>query len=219
SSLAAALALGLAPKELCIDAQVVPHPAGFSNRALGGYLQQSYGAAFGVLLGVGDGRRALELLSSWPQGVIFLVDPYIHLRRGYDRPENVDDSSQQRNFENLRNKLHDEPSVQGRYSFVREFSFSVPPIWRDKKWGQPPLLVFHDANPSYGAVRTDLATWWPLLAEGGTMAGSNYTTEGDGSVVGVRQAVDEFAASMGLPVFITEDAEEPTWILQKPGSV
>eukprot|EP00439_Symbiodinium_sp_Y106_P000754 s256_g1.t1 len=95
----------------------------------------------------------------------------------------------------LRNKLHDEPTVQGRYSFVREFSFSVPPIWREKKWGQPPLLVFHDANPSYGAVRTDLAAWWPLLAEGGTMAGSNYTTEGDGSVVGVRQAVDEFAAS------------------------
>ena len=27
-------------------------------------------------------------------------------------------------------------------------------------------------------VRTDLASWWPLLAEGGAFCGANYTAEG-----------------------------------------
>eukprot|EP00440_Ansanella_granifera_P032563 gb/GFBE01035330.1/.p1 GENE.gb/GFBE01035330.1/~~gb/GFBE01035330.1/.p1 ORF type:complete len:237 (+),score=24.37 gb/GFBE01035330.1/:1-711(+) len=194
-----------------------PQPAGFSERSLGGFLGQTFGQALGVLLGVGDGSRSLELLGSWQQGILFLVDPYIHLRRGYDRPDNVDDNEHQRRFENLRNVLHDNPSAQGRYSFVREFSFAVPPIWREKKWGPDPMMVFLDANPSYGAVRTDLLAWWPLLSEGGVLAGSNYTSEGDGSVVGVKSAVDDFAASMGLPVFVTDDASEPVWLIQKPG--
>mmetsp|Transcript_22547 Transcript_22547/g.46794 ORF Transcript_22547/g.46794 Transcript_22547/m.46794 type:complete len:211 (+) Transcript_22547:1-633(+) len=191
-------------------------PAGFSQSALGSFLEQSYGAAFGVLLGVGDGTRAKELLGAWPHGVLFLVDPFIHLRRGYDRPENVDDATHQRNYDNLRSNLHDKASVQGRYSFVREFSFSVPKIWVEKSWGPQPMMVFHDANPSYGAVRMDLLEWWPLLSEGGTFCGANYSTEGDGSVVGVKLAVDEFAASAGLTVFVTEEETEPMWILQKP---
>eukprot|EP00434_Breviolum_minutum_P000653 symbB.v1.2.000570.t4/scaffold3.1/size669525/10 len=184
-------------------------PAGFSERALGSFLEQSYGAAFGVLLGVGDGTKAKELLNAWPHGVLFLVDPFIHLRRGYERPQNVDDATHQRHYDNLRSHFHDKSSVQGRYSFVREFSFSVPKIWIEKKWGPEPMMVFHDANPSYGAVRMDLLEWWPLLSEGGTFCGSNYTTEGDGSVVGVKLAVDEFAASLGLSVFVTDDEQEP----------
>eukprot|EP00913_Durusdinium_trenchii_P019683 g18504.t1 len=181
-------------------------PAGFAANSLGAFLEQSYGAAYGVLLGVGDGARALELLGAWPHGVLFLVDPYIHLRRGYDRPENLDDAAHQRNYDNLR------CSVQAR----REFSFTVPRIWVEKKWGPKPSLIFQDANPSYGAVLTDLREWWPLLAEGGTVLGSNYSTEGDGTRVGVQLAVDEFAAGMGLTVFVTDEEREPLWILQKP---
>ncbi|CAJ1409719.1 unnamed protein product [Effrenium voratum] len=216
------MALGKARPErtsllLALLSQAIAAPAGFREASLGAFLQQSYGAAFGVLLGVGEGARARQLLAAWPQGVLFLVDPYIHLRRGYERPANWDDSAHQRAYDDLRNRLHDDHSVQGRYSFVREFSFSVPQIWADKKWGPSPMMVFHDANPSYGAVRTDLASWWPLLAEGGAFCGANYTAEGDGSVVGVKRAVDEFAESMGLEVFVTDDPTEPAWILQKPG--
>eukprot|EP00931_Biecheleriopsis_adriatica_P121467 TRINITY_DN96554_c0_g1_i1.p1 TRINITY_DN96554_c0_g1~~TRINITY_DN96554_c0_g1_i1.p1 ORF type:complete len:243 (-),score=42.99 TRINITY_DN96554_c0_g1_i1:41-769(-) len=206
-----------AASERTLSASVQRQAAGFSERSLGSFLDQSFGQALGVLLGVGNGARAREFIASWRQGVLFLVDPYIHLRRGYERPENVDDNEQQRRFEDLRNALYDDQSVQGRYSFVREFSFAVPPIWREKKWGPDPMMVFLDANPSYGAVRTDLLAWWPLLAEGGIMAGSNYTTDGDGSVVGVQSAVDEFAASAGLPVFVTDDEMEPAWLIQKPG--
>lgn len=196
----------------------VPQPpqyAGFSERQLGNFLEQNIGNAFGVLLGVGSGRVGLELLNTWPTGVLFLVDPYIHLRRGYDRPENVDDYEQQRQYEHLRNVLHDRPDVQGRYSFVREFSFAVPQIWREKQWGPDPKFVYLDAIPSYGAVRTDLHAWWPLLAQGGVMAGTNYTTLGDGTAVGVRRAVDEFAVERGLQVFVTSDLGEPGWILLK----
>jgi len=100
---------------------------------------------------------------------------------------------------------------------VREFSFGVPKVWREKKWGPDPKFVYLDANPSYGAVRTDLQMWWPLLAQSGMIAGTNYTSVGDGSVVGVRRAVDEFALQFGLQVFLTSDVPEPTWIILKEG--
>jgi len=189
--------------------------AGFSEKMLGSFVDETYGQALGVLLGVGRGARAMELLSTWQQGVLFLVDPYIHLRRGYDREENVKDDEHQRIYEHLRNVLHERPDVQGRYSFVREFSFAVPSIWKEKKWGPQPMFAFLDANPSYGAVRTDLEAWWPLIASGGLLAGSNYTSEGDGSVVGVSMAVHEFAMNRGLRIFVTTDEQEPSWILQK----
>merc|ERR1712048_845945 len=79
--------------------QKLPQPAGFSERRLGEFVQQSFGQAIGVLLGVGSGKLALEFFRSWPQGVIFMVDPYIHLRRGYEREENLDDIEHQRQYE------------------------------------------------------------------------------------------------------------------------
>jgi len=176
--------------------------------------EQNVGPAFGVLLGVGNGDKALQILQAWPRGVLFLVDPYIHLRRGYDRPENVGDQLQQRMYEQLRFQLQGTPELQGRYSFIREFSFAVPRVWREKAFGQDPAFVFLDANPSYLAVRKDLQAWWPLLAVGGIMAGSNYTTQGDGANVGVRLAVDEFAVQRGVQVYFTDDAE-PVWIFIK----
>ena len=33
-------------------------------------------------------------------------------------------------------------------------------------------------------VRTDLLEWWPLLSEGGTFCGANYSTEGPHSFLG-----------------------------------
>ncbi|CAE8611437.1 unnamed protein product [Polarella glacialis] len=171
----------------------------------------------GVLLGVGDGSRARGLLESWPHGVLFLVDPYVHLRRGYAHPDNLEDDDHQRVYEKLRNVLHDLPGAQGRYSFVREFSFAVPQVWREKMPGSDPSFVFLDANPSLGAVRVDLKAWWPILAAGGLIGGSNYSSEGDGSVFGARLAVDEFAAELGLEVFATSDPLEPAWLMQKPG--
>eukprot|EP00419_Tripos_fusus_P024505 CAMPEP_0172715812 /NCGR_PEP_ID=MMETSP1074-20121228/67760_1 /TAXON_ID=2916 /ORGANISM="Ceratium fusus, Strain PA161109" /LENGTH=253 /DNA_ID=CAMNT_0013540429 /DNA_START=60 /DNA_END=819 /DNA_ORIENTATION=- len=197
--------------------QPPPKVVDFSERLLGNFLENNYGNAFGVILGVGNGRRALELLETWPHGVLFLVDPYIHLRRGYERPENLQDDAHQRQYEDLRNYLYDAPGLQGRYSFAREFSFAVPHAWREKQWGPDPRFVLLDANPSYGATRTDLLAWWPMLAEGGMMAGTNYSTLGDGSVVGVRRAVDEFAVQQGLQLFITNDPQEPAWILLKEG--
>ena len=55
------------------------------------------------MLGVGDGERVLHFLDTWPLGVFYLVDPFIHLFRGYDSPENLSDKEQQLRFESLRN--------------------------------------------------------------------------------------------------------------------
>lgn len=75
------------------------------------------------------------------------IEPADKRHRGFDRPENVDDNEQQRRYEHLRNVLHDRPGVQGRYSFVREFSFAVPDIWREKQWGPDPRFVYFNGHP------------------------------------------------------------------------
>ena len=48
----------------------------------------------------------------------------------------------------------------------------MPEVWREKEWAQDPKFVYHDGNPSYGAVRTDLHVWWPLLQKGRDGPGS-----------------------------------------------
>ena len=53
---------------------------------------------------------------------------------------------------------------------------SVP---SEKDWDLSVCQVPSFLAPKPSAqVRTDLLEWWPLLAEGGTFCGSNYTTEG-----------------------------------------
>ncbi len=57
--------------------------------------------------------------------------------------------------------------------------------------------MFIDANHAYESVKRDIEAWWPLLGNGGVLAGSTYT---NGGSVGVAKAVDEFAAKNGLQV-------------------
>lgn len=47
-------------------------------------------------------------------------------------------------------------------------------------------FVFIDADHSYGAVKSDIAAWYPKVREGGIIAGHDYTEP-----CGVKQAVDE----------------------------
>lgn len=168
----------------------------------------------GVVVGVGRGDFVLRLLSDWStaQGV-YLVDPYIHIWRGYDDPANLPDREQQLIFEDLRNQLQQH---EGRYVLVRDFSHSfAETYYRGGQTPGPPTFVYVDANHAEEAVGRDVELWWQLLASGGVLAGSTYADD-DGAHVRVRTVVDRFAARQGLQVHLTSDDRPPSWLLFKP---
>lgn len=177
----------------------------------GRFLQARQPRGLGVVLGVGRGDFALRLLSDWSsaQGV-YLIDPYIHIWRGYDDPSNLPDREHQLMFEDLRNKL---VPFEGRYQLIRDFSHSFGEGYQ--RGGQAPAtFCYIDANPSEEAVSQDVETWWKLLAPGGILAGGSYTD--DGARIRVRTVVDRFAARNAVQVYLTHDDSPPSWFIMKP---
>merc|ERR1712194_556114 len=132
---------------------------------------------------------------------VSLVDPYIHIWKGYDDPANLQDAEHQKVFEDLRNRL---VMFEGRYVLVRDFSHSFCEVY--KRGGQPgpPTFIYVDANHAEAAVARDLELWWPTLANGGILAGSTYMDDSSGRIQ-VRSAVDKFAKRVGLQVYLTHD--------------
>lgn len=74
----------------------------------------------GIILGVGRGAFAKQLLATWRSTHVYLVDPYIHNFNDYDDLGNVDDMTNQLIFEQLRREL---VPFEGKFTFVRDFSF------------------------------------------------------------------------------------------------
>merc|ERR1719408_949162 len=91
-----------------------------SRTDFGRFLEARQPRGLGVVLGVGRGDFALRLLADWAssQG-LYLVDPFIHIWRGYNDPANIPDRDHQVLFEDLRNRL---APFEGRHVLVRDFS-------------------------------------------------------------------------------------------------
>lgn len=179
----------------------------------GRFLQARQSGGLGVVLGVGTGAFALRLLADWVSTPgLYLVDPYIHIWTGYDDPSNLADHEHQQVFEELRNRL---APYEGRYELVRDFSHSFAQTFQ--QGGQAPgspTFVYVDANHAEQACARDLQLWWPLLGQGGLLAGGSYTNSADGRVR-VKAAVDHFADRVGAKVYLTHDDMPPSWFIFK----
>lgn len=187
-----------------------------SRADFGRFLEARQPRGLGVVFGVGRGDFALRLLADWgsAQG-LYLVDPFIHIWRGYDDPSNLSDREHQVIFEDLRNRL---APFEGRHVLVRDFSHSFAEVYqRGGQTGQTPgaaTFVYVDANHAEQAISRDLELWFPLIAAGGVMAGSTYVDDAEGRVR-VKTAVDRFASRNGLKVYLTHDDMPPSWFIFK----
>lgn len=187
-----------------------------SKEQLGQLMMQVAPRGVGVVLGVGRGDMALRLLRDWQTSPgLYLCDPYIHIWKGYDDPENLSDKEHQFVYETLRNTLADQ-GFDGRHMLVRDFSYSFAATYKADMGTQqpPPSLVFLDGNHAYEAVAKDLEEWWTLLPTGGVMAGSTYLSD-PGRKIGVRPAVEEFMQARGAQILTTQEPV-PTWMVIKP---
>ena len=65
-------------------------------------------------------------------------------------------------------------------------------------------LIYIDADHSYNGVKKDLEAWWPKVKKGKYFTGDDYSHSHapvNGLKFEVIEAVDEFAAKLGLPVY------------------
>lgn len=96
---------------------------------------------------------------------------------------------------------------QQRIDFVRTTSIDASTRFGDGHFD----MVFIDGDHSKRGCEEDIKAWWPKVRSGGWLAGHDY--DHPGFVGGVKDAVDEFAAKLGLPVELDTDW---TWFVRKP---
>ena len=97
----------------------------------------------------------------------------------------------------------------GRARFIR--AKSVDAAKRYQNWLGEPGFIYIDANHEYGHVMADLEAWWPVLKDGGILAGHDF----DPTHPGVMRAVQEFAQARKLLVRVTHEHDIPSWYIYK----
>jgi hypothetical protein len=136
-------------------------------------------------IGVREGRHADYLIDILDIGKLYLIDPY----ETYE--EYTEDWASDEAMTEIEASARERLEGQISTTFVRKYSKdAVSEISEDLDF------VYIDGNHDYEFVIDDISTYFPLLKEGGILAGHDYT---DGWP-GVIQAVDEFSQKHGLQV-------------------
>ena len=96
-----------------------------------------------------------------------------------------------------------------RYRLIRKPSVEAAAILKqDGRWYD---FIYIDANHSQDFVRNDLRSWVNLVRPGGILAGHDYVEDHPG----VMESVDEFAAKIGWPLYVTREAWG-SWFFEVP---
>jgi hypothetical protein len=139
----------------------------------------------GAEIGVRDGRHAFYLINALDIEKLYLIDPY-EAYEEYSEDWATDDMMTEVET-TAREKLGGFKSTK----FIRQYSNdAISDISEDLDF------VYIDGNHEYEFVKDDIANYYPLLKEGGMLAGHDYNANWPGVV----QAVDEFSQKHGLQV-------------------
>jgi hypothetical protein len=186
----------------------VPHRNDFP------YLLNYFGlAGEGVEVGTCRGTYAHRLLSGWHGKMLHCVDPWrdFTAESNYVDRDNVTQAEQDQRYAETQRRL---ARFRGRHHLHRLTSLEGSTLFGNRELD----FVYIDAQHHYEAVCEDLACWSPKVRPGGFLAGHDYLdqlrVEGQ---YGVKCAVDEWAAERGLPVWISEEPDFPSWFIHLPG--
>ena len=163
----------------------------------------------GAEVGVQRGEFSAILAATWGGHRLILTDSWLHRDESeYQSNANVSQESQDNNYGYVWTRF----SRDLRIEIVRGLSPDTSVVVDDGEldW------VYLDADHSYEAVMADLAAWVPKVRRGGIVAGHDYV-DGmiNGSDFGVKRAVDEFVAGLGVDLFVTEETYWKTWYFVK----
>lgn len=146
-------------------------------------------------IGVDDGRTSEALLSHIPDLQLLLIDPFEFASADFFEREPT---------RSLERAASTSSKLWERIGPFRNRSIIIAQRSLDASaWVAPGILhlVFIDGDHEYGAVRDDLKVWHSKLRSNGVLAGHDYSLFRPG----VIRAVHEFAADVGLPVWLGPD--------------
>lgn len=180
-----------------------------NRRYVGDWLNKSQLIGEGAEIGVMEGENAENILTYW-KGTLYLIDPWVTQSESIYR-----DGTNKIDFESaLQKTRHRTVKFSDRVIIHREMSDQA--FKRAADQGKVFDFVYLDGNHSSPQVNRDLEQWWTLVKSGGLFGGHDYmdldTPEWK---CDVKKSVDDFAASRGLKVHITEDAGHPSWWILK----
>lgn len=144
--------------------------------------------AVGVEVGVAFGTNAEDVLRSWPQVTLTLVDNYC------EHPEREAEMRQK---------------VAGRKAeLLLVESAEAAKLLSNKQFD----FVYVDADHTYEGVMADLNSWFPLVKPGGVFGGDDYENT---TCPGVKRAVQEFTKKHKLELFSAPNGGAVDWFVYK----
>lgn len=155
-----------------------------------------------VEIGTDRGLFALEFLNKWSGEILYCIDMW---ERYAEMPW---DRSGDFHMALLTLAPH-----ASRVRIVREDAINVARYFGVVDgWPKDIDFVYIDGAHDYESVKRDIELWWPIVRQGGILAGDDFGP----SLPGVMQAVREFAESLQLKVDLTTDYNrECSWYVEK----
>jgi hypothetical protein len=180
---------------------IEPSPE-ISHRCDFSILANARGYLDAVEVGVDRGVFAAEFLRRWHGYSLTLIDPYLT----YPEMPWIDRQL------DMMTAVQAMAPYHGRVRFIRSTSVDVAAHWPE--WIGRPQFVYVDGSHTEEDVAADLAAWWPLIQEGGMIAGHDH----DAGHPGVLISVERFARERDLVVRLTHEQITPSWYCYKTES-
>jgi len=161
------------------------------------------GLSRGAEIGVAFGGHSEAILQNTGVTRLYAIDSYKH-RPEYDDPMNLP----QPVFDRLHERTGERLSGFG--DRVRQIRLDS--VEAAQQINEPLDFVYIDGDHSYAGIRADLEAWFPLVREGGIIAGHDY---GQPAFPGVKAAADQFFKRFGLTVM---HEGKGIWWVQRPAT-
>jgi hypothetical protein len=162
----------------------------------------------GAEIGVQTGYFSEVILRTWRGKRLYSIDPWRTFpQAGYQDAANVEQATHDGFYDQTVTRLR---RFGCRSQVLRTTSREAAARFTDGQLD----FAYLDAQHHYAAVKEDIQLWAGKVRKGGMLAGHDYL-DGvlDGSVFGVKPAVDEFARDRGLRVIVSREREWQSWFL------
>jgi hypothetical protein len=164
----------------------------------------------GVEIGIFEGWFSDYLLTYWRGRKLISIDPWLAWGADYNDHCNREQSGMDELYATTSSRLR----RHGDRSEVWRMTSEEAAARVDD---ESLSFAYIDAQHHESAVLADLSLWFPKIEAGGILSGHDYM---DGEFLfgtfGVKSAVDKFFCSRGVPVYITGEANSPSWFIVKP---
>jgi len=151
---------------------------------------------FGIEVGVWQGELSADLLQTYPDLFLVMVDLWQPLDNSTMHDKDNDIQTMQEAMETAEQNT--------RFARKRRLIVQRASVEEAKQWANETMdFAFLDADHFYESVKADLHAWWPKVRRDGIMAGHDYNGMGDRRKGwGVKRAVDEFFDTIDTSVHV-----------------